>query len=225
MATNTVDGILIASNGAMIPLQTEVVEGTETSLTTSTDYTVTAQQVGDYGQGLNITHGLISADNGCSFAYILRQGLIQALIPISVKGVGGPTPALPKPITLRSGDLLRVLTLTAAARNASLQVLTDKGECRIFIATASGAGSNALVDLQTGNSIGSTLQNQRLVSGVFTSVDGNKIETPGAIIVSDANNVVGSSATVNPSKVQPMMTPMFGTPINLNFTATFKTNA
>lgn len=225
MATNTVDGILIASNGTMIPLQAEVAEGTETSLTTSTDYTVTAQNIGDYGQGLNITHGLVSAENGCSFAYVLRQGVVQALVPISNKGVGSSTPALVKPITLRSGDLLRVLTLTAAARNASLQVYTDKGECRIFIATPSGGAAQSLVDLQTGNTIGSTLQGQRLISGCFTTIDGLKIETPGAIIVSDANNVVGTAASTNPAKIQPMMTPMFGAPVNLNFTATFKTNA
>ena len=85
MATNTVDGILIASNGTMIPLQAEVAEGTETWLSTSTDYTVTAQNIGDYGQGLNITHGLVSAENGCSFAYVLRQGVVQALVPISNK--------------------------------------------------------------------------------------------------------------------------------------------
>ena len=225
MATNTVEGILRASNGTMIPLEAEIAEGTESSLTTNTTYTVTAQSAGDYGQGLTITHGLVTADSSISYAYVLSQGLIAVNIPVGVKGITDEMPQLDKPYTLAPGDQVRVLTLTASARNAALSVYTDKGECRIFIVTPSGSGTSELVDLQTGNGIGSTLQGQRILSGQFTSVDGAKVETPGALIVSDANNVVGSISMTNPQKAQPVMTQAFGAPIALNYTAVFKLNA
>ena len=225
MATNPVEGVLRASNGMMIPLEAEIAEGTESSLTTNTTYTVTAQSAGDYGQGMTITHGMVFCDNGASYAYVLSQGLVAVTIPIGVKGVGSAMPALPKPYTLKPGDSVRVLNLTAAARNAALSVYTNTGECRIFVGTPSGSGSQALLDLQTSNTIGSTLQGQNIVSATFTSIDGAKVETPGAIIVSDANNVVGAVPMSNPAKTQPLDAPVFGAPIALNYTASFKLNA
>ena len=55
MATNTVVGSLTCSDGTNIPLKAEIAEGTETSLTTDTAYTVTAQNIGDYGLGKVVT--------------------------------------------------------------------------------------------------------------------------------------------------------------------------
>lgn len=225
MATNTVEGVLRASNGTIIPLEAEIQEGTESDLTTNTTYTVTAQSAGDYGQGLTITNGMIFCDNGASYAYILSQGLIAVTIPIGVKGVGGEMPALPKSYQLKPGDSVRVLNMTASARNAALSVYTNTGECRIFVGTPSGSGSQALLDLQTSNTIGSTLQGQKVVAASFTSIDGAKVETPGAVIVSDSNNVVGTVPMSNPAKTQPLLTPVFGAPIALNYTASFKLNA
>lgn len=225
MATNTVNGILLGANNFQIPFNAEIAEGAESSLTTDVVYTTTAQNAGDYGQGQTITHGLISSDNSISYAYILRQGLVGVTVPVAKKGVSGPTPALPKPWTLAPGDLLRVLTLTTSARNAALTVYTSNGQCRIFIVTPSGSGTQNFVDLQTGLSIGETLQGQRIVSASFTSVDGAKIETPGALIVSDANNVVGSVSVTNPQLMQVNQQNMFGAPVALNYRALFLTNA
>ena len=83
MATTTVEGVLRASNGMMIPLEAEIAEGTESSLTTNTTYTVTAQSAGDYGQGMTITHGMVFCDNGASYAYVLSQGLVAVTIPVA----------------------------------------------------------------------------------------------------------------------------------------------
>jgi len=227
MATNTVEGVLRCSNGQLIPLEGEVAESTETSLSTNTTYTTTAQSAGDYGQGWTVTNALVTCDNGAGYCYILSQGLIAVTIPIGVKGVTGEMPALPKPYVLKPGDAVRVLNLAAATRTASLSVYTDRGECRIFYTSTapSGGGTHALTDLQTGNSIGSTLQGQKILSGYFTSVDGAKIESGGAYIVTDGNNVVGSVSATNPIKKQPLSVAVFGAPIALNYTAVFKTNA
>ena len=225
MATNTVEGILICSDGFQIPLEADIAENTEASLTTNTTYTVTAQDAGSYAQNKVITHGLVTADSSISYAYVLSEGLIACLIPVGVKGVTCSIPQLCKPYKLKAGDTVRVLTLTATARNAAVGVYTNNGTERIFIATPSGAGSNELVDLQTGNSVGSTIQGQRIMKAQFLSVDGTKVETPGAIVVDAQNNIVGSVPMVNPQKTPAGMEMSFPIPVDLNFTMSFKTNA
>ena len=224
MATNTAVGVLISADGRKIPLSSELAEGTEGDLKTDSAYSVSSQQVGDYMPGAVITHGLVSTDNGCAYAFVLRQGLVAAIIPISIKGVGGIIPALCKPITLIAGDKLRVMNNQASDREATLMVYTQSGIERIFVVTPSTGATNELVDLQTGNSIGDTLQNQLIVKSAFTSVDGSKIESQGAYVVDSINNVVGSVANNSPIQSQTFMTSC-AIPVGLNFKAQFLTNA
>jgi hypothetical protein len=224
MATNTVTGVLLCSDGTKIPLKTEIAEGTESNLTTDTVYSVSAQQVGDYSPGKSVIAGLVTADNSISYAYLLRQGLVESIIPVGVKGVADKTPMLTKGFTLQAGDKLRVLTLTASARNAALCVSTGQGIERIFTVTPSSGTTNELTDLQTSNSIGDTLQNQTIIRAQFTSVDAAKIETQGAYIVDSINNVVGSIPSNSPAQLQPLMAPA-PSPVGLNFKAQFLTNA
>ena len=113
MATNTVNGVLVCSDGTNVPLKAELAEGTETNLTTDTAYTVTAQNVGDYALGKVVTSGLITSDNGIAYAYILRQGLVAALIPVGIKGAAyqaSPLCAL--------GDTIQGQMITKAAFNS-----------------------------------------------------------------------------------------------------------
>ena len=224
MATNTVTGVLVANDGTNIPLKAELAEGTESDLTTDTTYTVSAQNVGDYAQGKTITSALVTSDNGIAYAYILRQGLVAAIIPVGIKGVTAFTPALCAPFRLQAGDKVRVMNNTAADREAALCVFTTSGVSRIFVVTPSGAATNELVDLQTSNSIGDTLQGQRIGKAFFTSVDGSKIETQGAYVVDSLGNVVGSVSDTDPSKYQALFSSC-SIPVNLNFKAQFLTNA
>ena len=90
--------------------------------------------------------------------------------------------------------------------------------------TPSGAATNELVDLQTSNSIGDTLQGQTVVKAFCTSVDGSKIETPGAVVVDALGNVVGAVPMVSPGPMQPLFN-SYRIPVNLNFKAQFLTNA
>ena len=83
MATNTVNGVLVCSDGTNIPLKAELAEGTETNLTTDTAYTVTAQNVGDYGLGKTVTSALVTGDNGISataYTFFVRD-LLQPFSP------------------------------------------------------------------------------------------------------------------------------------------------
>jgi hypothetical protein len=225
MATNTVTGILVCSDGTNIPLKLDCVEGTETSLTTDTAYTVAAQNVGDFAPGKTVVSGLVSCDNGVGYCYILSQGLVAAIVPWSVKGaVSDGSPALCQPYTLKAGDIVKVMNNTAADREAAMAVYTASGTSRIFHVTASGGATNELVDLQTGNSIGDTLQGQRITKWFGTSVDGSKIETQGFFVVDALGNVVGSCSATNPIVQQPLFS-FAATNIALNYKAQYLTNA
>ena len=201
MATNTVVGNLVCSDGTNIPLKAEIAEGTESDLTTDTVYTVSAQNVGDYAPGKTVVSGIVACDNGVAYAYILSQGLVAAIIPIGVKGTGQFQDALCAPYRLQAGDKVRVMNNTAADREAALCCYTASGTSRIFTVTPTGAATNELVDLQTGNSIGDTLQGQRIVKAFATSVDGSKVETPGAVVVDNLGNVVGSVGFASPASL------------------------
>jgi len=225
MATNTVTGNLVCSDGTNIPLKLDTAEGTETNLTTDTAYTVSAQNVGDFAPGKTVVSALVSCDNGVGYCYILSQGLVAAIIPWSVKGaVSDGSPALCQPYTLRAGDIVRVMNNTAADREASMAVYTASGVSRIFKVTASSGTTNELVDLQTGNSIGDTLQGQRITKWFGTSVDGAKIETQGFFVVDALGNVVGSCSATNPIVQQPLFS-FAATNIALNYKAQYLTNA
>ena len=225
MATNTVTGNLVCSDGTNIPLKEELAEGTESDLKTDTVYTVSAQNVGDFAPGKTVTAGLVSSDNGAGYCYILSQGLVAALIPYAVKGaVTDGAPSLCQPYTLKAGDKVRFMNNTAADREAAMSCYTARGVSRIFVVTPTGGATNELVDLQTSNSIGDTLQGQRIVKWFGTSVDGNKIETQGFYVVDALGNVVGSCSATSPIVQQPLFS-FASTPVALNYKAQFLTNA
>jgi hypothetical protein len=225
MATNTVVGSLTCSDGTTIPLKAEIAEGTESDLTTDTVYTVSAQNVGDYKPGGVVTAGLVSCDNGVAYCYILSQGLVAAIIPCGVKGAIQDVQPLCASYQLKAGDKVRIMNNTAADREASMWVYTASGVSRIFTVTPTGAATNELVDLQTSNSIGDTLQGQRIVKWAGTSVDGSKIETNGFYVVDSLGNVVGACPATNPIVNQPLFTQSYNVPVALNYKAQFLTNA
>jgi len=225
MATNTVTANLVCSDGTNIPLKAELAEGTESNLTTDTAYTVSAQNVGDFAPGKTVVSALVSCDNGVGVCYILSQGLVASIIPTSVKGaVTDGSPALCQPYTLKAGDIVRCTNNTAADREAVMAVYTARGVSRIFVVTPTGGATNELVDLQTGNSIGDTLQGDRIVKWSGTSVDGSKIETQGFFVVDALGNVIGSCAAGSPIVQQPSFSPT-SVGIALNYKAQFLTNA
>ena len=225
MATNTVVGNLVCSDGTNIPLKAEIAEDTEADLTTDTVYTVAAQNIGDYAPGKVLVGGSVQADNGISYAYVLSQGLIAAIIPVSVKGISQEMPMLCAPYQLKAGDKVRVLTLDATSRNAAVCTYTAQGVSRIFVATPAGAATQNMLDLQTGNAIGDTLQGQTIVKAFGSSIDGSKIETMGAYVVDALGNVVGAVPLSDPADNAPIFSMSYNIPVALNFKCQFLTNA
>jgi len=226
MTTQNVTGVLNCSSGFKIPLNATITDGTEVALTTDTSFTVTAQNIGDFAPGQTVVSGLITAGANMSYCYILRKGLILALVPWAVKGVACGNPSLHRAVTLQPGDQLRVLTMVAAARNAALSVVNNQGVPRIFIGTAAGAATTQLLDLQTGNSIGETLQGSVITQAQFTSVDQALITSVagGAQVTMSNGNLSGAVPATDPIEVQPYMKPC-SIPVQLNFTAQYITSA
>ena len=153
MADVLVTGQLLCSDGSIIPLRrTDATEGAEESLSTDNVYTVEASSAGDYAPGKVVTHADIQFLNGAGYAFILRQGLILTILPVSVLGTSGNGPyPLCAPVRLQAGDIVKVFAVTATARTTSICCYTASGVYRIFT-IASASGDVAPVDSITGNS-------------------------------------------------------------------------
>lgn len=226
MATTTVIGYARCALGTQIPLRVDgQAEGTEFSLTTDTNLTVTAQEVGTYKPGATITAIEVFGVNNISYCYVLRNGLILSWGSVNVGGVNNSEMLLCQPVQLIPGDDIRVLTLAAASRNAALCVYTNQGISRIFIGTPAGAATTQLLDLQTGNSIGESLQNQVIVKAMMTTIDGTKVvSSGGAWIRNSSGQLQAAVPASSPVKVEPMISNV-QIPISLNWTASMVTNA
>jgi len=226
MASTTVVGYARTTGGDQIPLRVDSqLEGTEFSLTTDTNLTVTAQDIGTYKPGSTVTSVEVFGVNGISYCYILRQGVILAWGSVNVAGVNNQELMLCQPVQLRPGDTVRVLTLAAASRETALCVYTNTGMSRIFTGTAA-SGTVQLTDLQdSSNSIGDTLQGQTIVKAMAINSDGSKVVSSGGIWIRNASGqLAGVIPVSNPQKVEPMISKV-NIPISLNWTASIVCNA
>jgi hypothetical protein len=218
MATNTVSGFLNCSDGTSIPLKAELAEGTETNLSVNSTYAVASGvEIGDYAPGKTIVSGNVMSQNGIAYCYVLRQGLIAAIIPVNIEGVmnNGNT-TLWKPLALQAGDVVRCMNNTAADRECAVSCITATGTQRIFIVTPTGGATNLLLDLQTGNNLGSTLQGEQIVKAFGTSVDGALVDGGGAVAVNEVGQVVGVVPLTDPGEAQPMSSDV-RIPVALNY--------
>jgi hypothetical protein len=222
-----ISGVLITNQGQQIPLlDASATNATESNLSTDPSITVNAQGVGDYMQGAVITHGLVtSMTNSIAYCYILRQGLVAAIIPIGKQGFQNEMQALAKPFQLIAGDVVRVLPISATSRLSTLSVYTNTGVCRLFVGTDSGAATTSLVDSQTGNSIGNTIQGSRVVMASFNSVNvGKLLSSGGAQILDAAGRLVGAVNVTNVQTSQ-LSWSRCNFPVELNSTAQMVTDA
>lgn len=226
MANVTIVGYLRTNTGDQIPLRTDsVAEGTETTITTDANVTVTSQNVGTYKPGATVMSGELMAPNGVAYAYILRNGVVLSVLVPNVSGVSNSEAILSQPVLLRPGDEVRVLALTASARNASLLVATSSGQSNIFSGTPSGAGTTNLLNISDSQSIGNTLQGQTIVNACLITIDGSKIvSSSGCWIRNASGQLAGAVPSSNPAKVEPMWSTV-NIPIALNFTATVVTSS
>lgn len=111
MTTQPAIGSLIMTDRTEIPLgpTTLTDAAAAAEITTDPAFSVVAQSIGDYAPGKTIKSALVTAKTHIAFCYVLRQGLVAALIPVASRTAGGngaPSGALPlcKPFTLQPGD-------------------------------------------------------------------------------------------------------------------------
>ena len=96
-----------------IPLLTAVTDGNQTEVTTNSNFTVTSQSVGIYGETQRVTGGFVSAKTGIIYAASVNNGIGRAVIPISSRTSGATgcgDMQVMNPITLNPGDQLLVET-------------------------------------------------------------------------------------------------------------------
>jgi hypothetical protein len=220
MADVNVSGTLTCTDGTIISLlDADMAEGTEESLSTNVLYSVNASAIGDYAPGKVITHASIEADHNISYAFILRQGLIACILPVSVKGNSGAGPLpLCAPFQLQPGDLCKVMVNTAADRETATCVYTNRGVYRIFLID-SASGSVVPVDSQTGLSVGDTLQGQVIVKAFCTAgsaANCEKISSGGVLMLDEKGLPVGVVPTSSPI-VSPVYWSDCRIPVALNY--------
>ena len=110
MTTQNVYGTLVCSDGTEIPISASLTDAAAAAnVTTDTAFTVTAQNVGDYAPGKTVTAAIVTAKTFIGYAYIIRQGLVAAVLPIGSRTAGGSGNAsgdlpLNTPLTLQPGD-------------------------------------------------------------------------------------------------------------------------
>lgn len=226
MASVTAHATFMLNTGELVDLSGTVTEGTESELTTSLAYSVSAVSIGQFANGKTITSVLqpVTVPNGAAYAYISRRGEIAALVPVATDGqVAHPGGLLG--FTLQAGDILQVMASTATNRLFSYSVKTASGVCAIFTGTPSGAGDTDLTHIVSGQGIGAALTGQTIVSHTATSVDGSKLSSGGVLLLNDRGLPIGGCPATNSQAQQPMATSMGGARINLNFVARVTTNA
>lgn len=109
-------GNLVCTDGSNIPLKTNGTDGsTSNEVKTDPSFTITSSSVGDYAPGKTIVQGYVSSKTHIAWAYLLRNGVVESLIPVASRtaqgsGSVGDLP-LCRPTTLRPGDKIMVYTL------------------------------------------------------------------------------------------------------------------
>jgi len=133
---------------------------------------------------------------------------------------------LPCAFRLQAGDTLRVLTAASNAnRAAAYNVITNAGVHAIFSVTPTGAATNQLTHILTGQTIGESLNGQRIASHFFNSTDGAKYRGGSALILSDRGLPVGACIATSQVDLQVAPNSMGLAPIALNFQAVCITTA
>lgn len=228
MANVAVKAAFMLNTGEVVDMNTTLTEGTAGELQTSTTYAVSAVSIGQYAEGKVITQILQapSAPNGIAYAYVNRRGEILCALPVSKEGVASMPCPMPFAFTLQAGDTIQVMANTAADREFSYSVICNDGTHAIFAGTPSGAGNTDLTHILSGQGLGASLTNKRIITQWATSVDGSKLTSGGGVyILNDRGLPIGGTIATNPANLQPKGNSMGQANIGLNFVARVSTSS
>lgn len=228
MTTQAVSCQLTLSDGSSVNLGNTVTDGTLSELLTSGVVSagggVSAQSIGTFGEGKVIT-SIIQPVTGATrvvHAFISRRGEILKCLPVATNATNSSVYSVPYPcnVLLQSGDTIQVLTqASSTSRTCAYNVVTAQGVNAIFGVTPAGAATNELTHILTGQSIGSSLQGQTIVSHFTNSTDAGKYRGGSVLVLNDRGLPVGTSLAVNQNNLQVLPSMMGTCGIGLNFEA------
>lgn len=228
MANVAVKASFMLNTGEVVDMNTTMAEGTASELQTSTTYAVSAVSIGTYAEGKVLTQILQppSAPNGIAYAYINRRGEILCALPVAIEGAQVMPLPMPFSFTLQAGDTIQVMANTAADREFSYSVICNDGTHAIFAGTPSGAGNTDLTHILSGQGLGASLTNKRIVTHWATSVDRSKLTSGGGVfILNDRGLPIGGCAATYPTYNQVRPNSMGQANIGLNFVARVTTSS
>ena len=225
MTTQSTSATFLGRSGKVYTFEnTAVTDGTagEEMLSGPSPYALTAQSLGDYAQGDVLVAGLVTAQTNIGCAYISYGGEIVSTLPIAASNVVNSLVALRKPVAIRPGMVLQVVTNAVATTQYYLSVETAQ-QSHIFGYTSSGATTGELVSILTAQSVGRVLKGA-ILSSFFTGPLDTTAAPAGAVFVSGQGNPTGFAPLCNSSKSQPMYS-AFPIQMDLNSRAQIVTDA
>tara|TARA_R110000823_G_scaffold106036_1_gene224521 strand:+ start:321 stop:998 length:678 start_codon:yes stop_codon:yes gene_type:complete len=205
MTTQSTSATFLGRSGKVYTFEnTTVTDGTagEEMLSGPSPYALTAQSLGDYAQGDVLVAGLVTAQVNIGCAYVSYGGEIVATLPIAQSNVVNSLQNLKKPIMVKPGMVLQVVTNVVATTQYYLAVETSS-QSHIFGYTSSGAATGELISILTSQSVGRVLKGT-ILSAYFTGPLDTTAAPAGAIFVSGQGNPTGFVPLNNSSKSQPM---------------------
>ena len=211
MTTQAVSCTIALNDGSIVNMSVAATDGVSIELKTSGTVGagggIAATSIGTYANGKTITHFITPVTaTYVQWAYLSRRGEILRILPTGADEQFNESVAI-APLRLEAGDTIQVLTGAAVAelRQVNYACITASGTNAIFSAqpTTASSGSVSLTHILTGQSIGSTITGQQIVSHFSTGQEGGRYAGGSMLLVNDRGLPEGSTVVCNP-KTQPM---------------------
>ncbi len=204
MTTQSCTATFLGRSGKVYTFEnTAVTDGTtgEEMLSGPSPYALTAQSLGDYAQGDVLIAGIVQAQTNIGCAYISYGGEIVSTVPCSAMNVTNMMKPLVKPLMIKPGMVLQVITHVVATTQYYL-VCETPSQSHIFGYTSSGAGTGTLTSILTGQDVGRVLKGA--ITNAFSTGPLDTTAAPGgAIFVNGQGNPIGFVPISTSSKAQP----------------------
>ena len=229
-------GVILAAvqlnTGEIVNLQTTIAAGARAELKTSGTVGagggLAATSIGTYAEGKSIVNFItpvssVTAADFVSYAFLNRRGAILRCLPVSHDSVQNQAvPMYGGPVVLQAGDTIEVYVLntTAQKRNVAYNVICNDGTHAIFdLEAATGASSQSLTHVLSGQGLGQSLTNRQIVAHYATSLEPNRYAGQSILVVNDRGLPQGGVVAVDVANLQPQMMMSGLSAIGLNFEA------
>lgn len=153
-------------------------DGTEAEVTSGGDglNVVSGVSFGQYGVGEVVTHGLAVFSDAAVYAFIL-DGNGKIVMPIPVAGDFANSAVVPlcRPLLVTNGMTVRAMSSDisgGSGANCALSAYCSDGSVEVFSATATNGNTVEFTSIQTGQSIGKTLNGRTIIKAYAATMLG-----------------------------------------------------